>query len=116
MTPRSTYTATRAPYNGLRPAYEALMRKKDASLSGGAYARDPRPGVVAVVHASNRSRFAPLIDGMPGEGALGMGVVQAYPGCTDRLDARNLVGCGRPTWSCHDRRHWQPRNLPDELG
>jgi len=34
------YTGARAPYAGLREAYEALMRKKDASLSGGAYARD----------------------------------------------------------------------------
>ncbi len=78
MALRSKYTSTRAPYDGLREAFEALMRKKDASLSGGAYARDPRPGVSSVVRAPNRSRFAAAMEGgMPGDGRLGMGVVQA---------------------------------------
>ena len=76
MTPRSSYTAARAPYTGLRPAFEALMRKKDASLSGGAYARDPRPGVTSTVRAANRSRFRALTEAEAGDGQLGMGIVQ----------------------------------------
>lgn len=72
------FSATRAPYTGLREGFEALMRKKDASLSGGAYARDPRPGVASIVRAANRSHFAAALVGSDaGDGKLGMGVVQA---------------------------------------
>ncbi len=67
------FSAPRAPYTGLREGFEALMRKKEASLSGRAYARDPRPGVTSVVRAAHRSTFALA----PGDGKLGMGVVQA---------------------------------------
>ena len=61
------YSAPRAPYTGLREGFEALMRKKDAALSGGAYARDPRPSVTSVVRAAQRSRRgrAALILGVP---------------------------------------------------
>ena len=71
-------SAARAPYTGLREGFEALMRKKDAALSGGAYARDPRPGVTSHVPAALRSTFAAGVAGAtPGDGPLGMGLVQA---------------------------------------
>jgi hypothetical protein len=95
---RSMSTAPRAPYDGLRPAFDALMRKKDASLSNGAFARDPRPGVSAIVHARNRSRFAAAVVGRDaGADVLGMGVVQAI------LAA--LTGAVRAvTWDADGRR------------
>ncbi|CAA9378239.1 MAG: hypothetical protein AVDCRST_MAG93-8981, partial [uncultured Chloroflexia bacterium] len=95
---RSMYTAPRAPYDGLRPAFDALVRKKDASLSGGAFARDPRPGVSTIIHARNRSRFAATLAGVDaGDGALGMGIVQAV------LAA--LTGAVRAmTWDADGRR------------
>src|ERR671917_2461228 len=78
MTSTTRYGATRAPYTALREGFEALMRKKDAALSGGAYARDPRPGVTSVVRAAQRSTFAVDAEGAPlGDGQLGMGLVQA---------------------------------------
>ena len=71
-------SAPRAPYTGLREGFEALMRKKDAAMSGGVYARDPRLGVTSVVRAAQRSTFAVDADGAPlGDGQLGMGLVQA---------------------------------------
>jgi hypothetical protein len=74
MTTARFSSVPRAPYTGLREGFEALMRKKDAALSGGAYARDPRPGVTSHVPTAQRSTFAA---GTPGDGALGMGLVQA---------------------------------------
>ena len=78
MTTTTRFSAPRPPYTGLREGFDALMRKKDAALSGGAYARDPRPGVTSVVRAAQRSAFAVDADGTtPGDGPLGMGLVQA---------------------------------------
>ncbi len=78
MAATTRFSAPRAPYTGLREGFEALMRKKDAALRGGAYARDPRPGVTSVVRAAQRSTFAVDADGAPlGDGQLGMGLVQA---------------------------------------
>jgi hypothetical protein len=104
---RSMYAAPRAPYDGLRPAFDALMRKRDASLSGGAFARDARPGVSAIVHARNRSRFAVArADEDAGNGALGMGFVQAI------LAA--LTGAARAmTWDAGGR---QGRVTVDGIG
>ena len=78
MATTTRFSAPRAPYTGLREGVEALMRKKDAALSAGAYARDPRPGVTTVVRAAQRSTFAVDAGGAPlGDGQLGMGLVQA---------------------------------------
>ena len=78
MTMTPPFSATRAPYTGLREGFQALMRKKEASLSGGAFARDPRPGVTSVVRVPDRSQFAAAQFGPDlGDGQLGMGVVQA---------------------------------------
>ena len=86
MTTTPRFRAPRAPYTGLREGFEALMRKKDAALSSGAYARDPRPGVRSVVSAAHRSRFAVDADGAtPGDGQLAWAWSRpAWPPSPDR--------------------------------
>ena len=71
------YAATaRGPYTGLREGFEALMRKKDATLTGGAYAREARPGVTTSCAAANRSIWATADGAALGSAPLGMGILQ----------------------------------------
>jgi hypothetical protein len=57
---------SRAPYTGLRETFHALLNKRAAELSEGAYAKPSsrRTGTTGtnIAHASNLSRYNPLKD------------------------------------------------------
>ncbi len=65
------YGSARAPYTGLREAFDALMRKREAELGGGAWTRDTPTGIL-LIDAANQSAYLPAEPPMP----LGMGIVQ----------------------------------------
>ncbi len=67
----TSYASSRAPYTGLREAFDALLRKRAAELSGGAFTRDTPTGVTTI-DPDDRSCYAPPEPPMP----LGMGFVQ----------------------------------------
>ncbi len=67
----SAYSSPRKPYSGLREAFDALMRKREAELSGGAFTRDT-PAGIATITGTDLSRHSPAGTSMP----LGMGIVQ----------------------------------------
>ncbi len=65
------YGSARTPYTGLREAFDALMRKREAELGGGAWTRDTPTGL-ATIDAANQSGYLPAEPPM----LLGMGIVQ----------------------------------------